>query len=101
MVQVKDWLIGLPILPRDPFKYASNEPIYAVHLAMVYMDYRTYKKRDPQVGFVFGVDPDGRTLYLSRYALEEPIGFRACNSHEMYLDTQFIDEVEILKNLEW
>jgi hypothetical protein len=98
-VDVKTWLSNLPVIERDPFKYAPNEPIYAVHVAMVYMDYRTYKKRDPQVGFVFGLDKDGGTLYISRYAIEESEGFRACNSHEIYLDTQFISEVDVLKEL--
>lgn len=100
MVQVRDWLLSLPVLERNPFGGRSNESIYAVQVAIVYMDYRTYKKRDPQVGFVFGVDSDRRTLYLSRYSLEEPSGLKACDSCDLCLDTKFIDEVEILKSLE-
>jgi hypothetical protein len=98
-VDVKTWLKGLPVIESNPFERPSKEPLYATHAAIVYMNYKTYKARDPQIGFVFGLDKDRRTLYFSRYALEDEKGLRVCNSHELLLDTQFIDEVDVLKEL--
>lgn len=99
-VNVNDWLLKLPVLERDPFKGNSNDPVYAVQSAMVWLNYKTYLRRDVQQGFVFGVDPERRTIYFSRYALEETEGIRACNSHDHRLDSNFVDEVDVLRDLE-